>query len=320
MTRTSWNASPVLVVMDATDVRGVALEKGRRLAEATGARLELFACEFDQAMEGSHFRVTERLQEAREAASRQRREALEAQARPLREAGIDVNAEAIYFNPRYEAIVRRALECEAGLVVVPTHHHAWLQRAALTATEWHLIRTCPAPLLLAKARSWPEAPRFLAAVDPSHLDDRHARLDGAILDVTETLAPALGGEAWVAHCYMSMAALESAAAFPVMPEALGSSAEDYAGDLVHQRRTAVLRIMEGRSLPAANLRLAEGRPEDELPRLVEDLAADVLVAGAVSRSRLEQVFIGGTAERLLDRVTCDLLVVQPPGFRTPVKG
>jgi universal stress protein E len=117
-----------------------------------------------------------------------------------------------------------------------------------------------------------------------------------------------------------MAALESAAAFPMLPEALGSSAEDFAGDLVHQRRTAVLRLMEGRSIPGARLRLAEGRPEAELPTLAEDLEIDVLVAGAVSRSRLEQVFIGGTAERLLDRVGCDLLVVQPPGFVSPVGG
>jgi nucleotide-binding universal stress UspA family protein len=33
---------------------------------------------------------------------------------------------------------------------------------------------------------------------------------------------------------------------------------------------------------------------------------------------VEQVFIGGTAERLLDRVECDLLVVKPPGFRSPL--
>ena len=190
----------------------------------------------------------------------------------------------------------------------------------LTATEWQLIRTCPVPLLLVKGGRWPKAPRLLAAVDPSHVDDRHARLDNAILDQTQALAGTLAGEVWVAHCYLSMATLEAAAAFPVLPEALGSSVEDYAGDLVHQRRAAVLRILEGRSIPAANLRLAEGRPEAELPRLAGEMQIDVLVAGAVSRSRLEQVFIGGTAERLLDRVGCDLLVVQPPGFRSPVGG
>jgi universal stress protein E len=273
----------------------------------------LFSCEFDQAMEGSHFRVTDRLVEARASLVAARRSEIESSAAALRDSGLAISVDVTYSNPRYEAILHKAAECGARLVVLRTHHHAWLERAVLTATEWHLIRTCPVPLLLVKGGRWAKAPRFLAAVDPSHVDDRHARLDNAILDQTEALAGALAGEVWVAHCYLSMATLEATAAFPVLPEALGSSAEDYAGDLVHQRRAAVLRVMEGRGIPPANLRLAEGRPEAELPRLAEDLEIDVLVAGAVSRSRLEQVFIGGTAERLLDRVGCDLLVVQTPG-------
>jgi universal stress protein E len=51
---------------------------------------------------------------------------------------------------------------------------------------------------------------------------------------------------------------------------------------------------------------------------VEELGIDLLIAGGISRGRLEQVFIGGTAERMLDRIRCDLLVVKPPGFRFPL--
>ncbi|MFO7592111.1 MAG: universal stress protein [Acidimicrobiia bacterium] len=65
-------------------------------------------------------------------------------------------------------------------------------------------------------------------------------------------------------------------------------------------------------------RLRRRRSEKELPRLVQDLEIDLLIMGGISRSRLEQVFIGGTAERLLDRIECDLLVVKPPGFVCPV--
>jgi universal stress protein E len=40
-----------------------------------------------------------------------------------------------------------------------------------------------------------------------------------------------------------------------------------------------------------------------------------MVMGAISRGRLERVFVGSTAERLLDRLPCDVLVVKPPDFR-----
>jgi universal stress protein E len=37
--------------------------------------------------------------------------------------------------------------------------------------------------------------------------------------------------------------------------------------------------------------------------------------GAVSRSALERLFIGSTAEEVLDRVPCDLLIVKADGFK-----
>jgi universal stress protein E len=200
-----------------------------------------------------------------------------------------------------------------------THHHEWLARATLGAADWQLIRICPAPLLLVKGGAWPAVPKLMAAVDPSHRDDRHAQLDHTILDLAERLDTALGAETWVAHCILSMAALESTAALSMMPEALGSTPEEFAGDLLQQLRAAVLRLLEGRKVPASRVRISEGRPEKELPRLVHDLEINLLITGGISRSRLEQVFIGGTAERLLDRISCDLLVVKPPDFRSPVR-
>ena len=310
--------SPVLVVMDPADGEGFALARARRLATALRTPIELFACEFDQAMEGSHFRVNERLEAARKARVDARTQWLESQAEPLRADGLGVRTEAVYANPRHEAVARRALETRAAFVVMRTHYHEWLTRATLSAADWQLIRICPAPLLLVKGGDWPEAPKLLAAVDPSHRDDRHAQLDHEILDLAERLDTALGAETWVAHCILSMAALESTTVLSMMPEALGSTPEEYAGDLLQQLRNSVLRLLEGRKVPASRMRLTEGRPEKELPRLAEDLGIDLLIMGGISRSRMEQVFIGGTAERLLDRISCDLLVVKPPGFRCPL--
>lgn len=311
--------SPVLVVMDPADDEGFALSRARRLAKALAAPLELFACEFDQAMEGSHFRVTERVEAARRARVEARHAWLEAQAAPLRAEGLAVRSKAIYANPRHEAVARRALETGAAFVVMRTHYHEWLTRATLSAADWQLIRICPAPLLLVKRGEWPDDLKLLAAVDPSHRDDRHAQLDHAILDIAERLDAALQAETWVVHCILAMASLESTAALSMMPEALGSSPEEYAGDLLQQLRASVLRLLEQRNIPAGRVRLVEGRPEKELPRLVRDMGASLLVTGGISRSRLEQVFIGGTAERLLDRIDCDLLVVKPPGFRCPIE-
>jgi universal stress protein E len=49
--------------------------------------------------------------------------------------------------------------------------------------------------------------------------------------------------------------------------------------------------------------------------LARSLSADVLVMGAVSRSRLQELFVGTTAERVLDRLPCDVLIVKPAELR-----
>jgi universal stress protein E len=51
-----------------------------------------------------------------------------------------------------------------------------------------------------------------------------------------------------------------------------------------------------------------------IPNLAQFLHANVVVMGAVSRSALERAVIGHTAERVLDALDCDVLVIKPPGF------
>ena len=40
--------------------------------------------------------------------------------------------------------------------------------------------------------------------------------------------------------------------------------------------------------------------------------------GALARSGLKRLLIGNTAERVMDHLPCDLLVIKPKGFRSPV--
>jgi len=46
----------------------------------------------------------------------------------------------------------------------------------------------------------------------------------------------------------------------------------------------------------------------------ERVRADIVVMGAVSRSRLQRIFVGNTAERVLDHLPCDVLIVKPTEF------
>jgi hypothetical protein len=54
-----------------------------------------------------------------------------------------------------------------------------------------------------------------------------------------------------------------------------------------------------------------GKAEDVIAAIERRDDADLLVMGAVSRSVETHPVIGNTAERVIDRVACDLLVIKP---------
>jgi universal stress protein E len=72
------------------------------------------------------------------------------------------------------------------------------------------------------------------------------------------------------------------------------------------------------SISRAHQHLMAGHPIDAIPEAARETRAAIVVMGAVSRSGLKRVLIGNTAERVLDQLACDVLVVKPPRFVTHV--
>ena len=82
-------------------------------------------------------------------------------------------------------------------------------------------------------------------------------------------------------------------------------------ELKEQEREAFEAFRAGAGVPRTRAHLIDGNPALEIPRLAGKLRASIVVMGALSRSGLERVFIGNTAERVLNGLPCDVLVVKP---------
>lgn len=300
----------ILVVVDPTAERHPAVEKGALLAQKFGARLELYVCD------------TKAAREVRLAVHAGKpvdqpflanlKVFLEDLARPMRERGLDVTTEIECADPLHIALIDRARRTTADLVVKDTHHHSLGQRTFLTNTDWELIRACPVPLLLTKSNSWASAPRVCAAVDPGHANDKPAVLDNRIVDYAALVAKKLGGELHLLHVYLPVAIVAAAAAGSP-PMAMTVSAQDLARE-AEQRRALMQDLVAEYRVAPSNVHLEVGGPAAVLPRAAGELKADIVAMGAVSRSGLRRVFIGSTAEDVLERLPCDALIVRPPNF------
>jgi nucleotide-binding universal stress UspA family protein len=56
-----------------------------------------------------------------------------------------------------------------------------------------------------------------------------------------------------------------------------------------------------------------------LPAFAEKHDADLVVIGTVARGGIPGLFIGNTAEKVLNAVDCSVLTLKPEGFETPIR-
>ena len=305
----------ILAVVDPTVEVQVGAAKAARLARLTGAALELFICDFDPALTGQPFFDTDALRRLREDFIAERAAYLEDLADDLRAGGLDVTTHVHWDNPLYEGILRRVAEFKPDLLVKDTHYHSLLRRALFTNTDWDLIRRCPVPLLLSRTADWSARPLILAALDPGHHGDKPAALDHDILDAAQFLVRQLDGTIEAVHAFFPAALLAATTGFGGVPYVPEFSVTDLVESERARVYSATQELARAHGLAAESVRVLQGSAVEVLPRVATENHADLVVMGAVSRSRLREVFIGSTAERVLDRLPCDVLVIRSADFR-----
>jgi universal stress protein E len=304
----------ILVAIADADARPTAaLARAAEIAKRTGARVTLFHSLYSPYLAGEQFYSAPELEADIEAAVNGRKKALERLAKPLAAAGIRTHVRCRWDYPVHDSIVREVVREKVDLLVLESHRHRALGRLLLGNTDWQLIRLCPCPVLLVKRARHYHRPRVLVAVDPLHAHAKPAPLDAALLAAGSDFAATFGGKLHALHCYVPMSTVLAGYMVDPMPLPVDVSAR-----YEREVRTAFDRLVASHRLGARRAHLRAGLAVDVLPEAAEELGAQLVVMGAVSRSGLKRLFIGSTAERVIDHLTCDVLVVKPAGFRTPV--
>ncbi len=308
------NVKRILVAIKDPGARSLpAVRKAAQLAKAFGAELELFHSLSQtilvDALQAQHvdLKEYEREQVARTIAR------LETIAARLRRHGIGVAVAAEWDHPPSEAIVRRAVRRKVDLVVAERHSGRHLAGWMLSYTDWELLRLAPCPVLIVKSPRPYHRPTVMAAVDPLHLHAKPVRLDAEILKTAGELKTALKGTMQVVHVYPPPVVVTAGwVAGPVlMPGGDGRAAE-------LQARAALDAELQRLPLPAHKVTVLEGVPRETIPAMAKALKATMVVMGAVSRSGLKRLLIGNTAEAVLDALPCDVLILKPGRFHSPV--
>jgi universal stress protein E len=280
--------------------------KAVQLAQRLGAEICLFHAIADPMyldIETLNGKFPEQLE--RESVNRHR-ECLERLAKSARPRGVSITTAVEWDYPAHEAVMRAAVRFGADLIVAEchrTHVAPWL----LHFTDWELLRRSRIPVLLVKTRGLYHRPGVLAAIDPGH--PRSGDLDEEILRRGASIACALSGALHAVHAYSP--ALADATAAELATARGMAEAHARAAMAAHAAVDPKLNLLE---IPLARRHVVDGFAVDVIGSVAERIHAQIVLMGAVSRSGLKRLLIGNTAERMLDRIACDVLIVKPREF------
>ena len=266
------------------------LDRVGRLARAFHAHVDLFHCLYEPEAvpapapgEGAASLIAARVQE--------QRRRLQRFADILREQGVRVSVSVRWDYPTYEGIIRQALRYKPDLLIVPGMA---LEETARTLAyrEQRLIEQAPCAVLFVKTGELSWQGCVLAAVDPRHARDGGGNLDELAIGAAKTLASAL-------------------ADVPVRLYHAALLGEDgLTSALASVSETQVRRLAERHEIPERDVRVAFGEPGDSLSRYAREARAQTVVMGVRCGADPLRAPSERLAERLLDTLECDLLIVK----------
>lgn len=295
----------ILVYVDRRADSAYGLERAFHLARAQQARLRLLRVLEPVDQSRWLFSDDPMAAQIRDSILEENLADLEMRLRPIHEAGVSATAEARWGTPFVE-VLREVVAGDHDLVVKTATRRGEGGPYVLGPTAMHLVRKCPCPVWVKLPKPGPSR-RVLAVLDPTDGSEAQDELNRRIVVLAATLARNLGGDWHAARIWDSPVAGLSEAVRPGAVEAaLSRRVADVAGAEVDR---ALSGCSEARD--SGRVHLLRGLARDVLPRFAKREGFDIVVMGAVGAEADAGVLISESAEAVLQRIGCSVLVCKP---------
>ena len=223
-------------------------------------------------------------------------------------------------------VIRAVLRNNYDLLIKPAENPDFIERL-FGSTDMHLLRKCPCPVWLTRSDDKSNYGCILAAVDfnlDNHCDRIGESLNQQILGLASSLAMADFASLHLVHVWDAPAEMTvrswadnpDEAAMTYM-EGERSRHQNAFNRLRDQLEDQIGKEAWDHLSPQFHLR--RGAAAIVIPEMAKQLHADLVVMGTVARTGIAGLFIGNTAETILEQLQCSVLAVNPLGFVSPLK-
>ncbi|NOE85385.1 universal stress protein UspE [Vibrio cholerae] len=305
--------SKILVVADINHDEQPALARAMQLAQKSTSvsHITFFLSIYDFSYDMTSMLSLEERDAMRKGVIHQREQWMRSIAEPYLDKSVQFDIKVVWHNRPYEAIIGEIFAGEHDILIKATRKHDMLESVIFTPTDWHLMRKCPTPVLLVKNADWPENSNIIASVHVGSELDTHIDLNDRMVEQLLNLSKRLGASPYLVNAY------------PVTPANITIELPEfdpttYTDAVRGHHLTAMKALRQKHGLSEEQTLVQQGLPEDVIPEAAKQLNAAMVILGTTGRTGLSAVFIGNTAEHVIDKINCDVLALKPNGYVSPL--
>ncbi|MDP1709053.1 MAG: universal stress protein [Gammaproteobacteria bacterium] len=255
-----------------------------------------------------------------------RREELESLIAPYKQR-LSIRLDVLVGKTFLEAI-RAVMRNKHDLLIKPAENPNFIERL-FGSDDMHLLRKCPCPVWLTRPEEKANYACILAAVDfnldmPDTSDTVDQNLNQKILALSSSLALSNFAALHLVHVWDAPAEM-MVRSWSDNPDEAGMAYVEgersrHERDLSRLREQLRDRIgKEAYDHLSPQYHFLRGAASKVIPDTAKQLQADLVVMGTVARTGIAGLFIGNTAEAILEQLQCSVLAVKPLGFVSPIK-
>ncbi len=278
----------LLVVIDPTSKVQIALVKALLIAKLGDCHIHAFLCVYED-IDKSHRSDSHR--DVRSEVMAEARAWLDKELEPCRTANVPYDVEIVW-NSRWVDMVMHAIaKSGCNLLIKSTYEHSRAGRFFRETSDFTLMRYCACPILFtSETQEW-KSDRIVACLDLESTDPQHMRLNHVVLRDARAFGEVVGMDLYVASAHDK----------PLVGNHLPID--------THERPVDAEALGALYRLEPERIFLRQGPTVDALAAICDEIDPSIVVLGTLARTGVSGKLIGNTAEKLLDRISADILTV-----------
>ncbi len=219
-----------------------------------------------------------------------------------REQGVEAESH-VSFGKSWVELIRQVLRKGHDLLLVGTRHASATKGFLLGSTGIKLLRKCPCAVWVTQPLEDQLFDSVLVAHDLRPVGDLAMELGCSMAQLQQAQLHVLHAAEYPELDYM----------FPASVSA--EKKDEYCREAEEHIQA---QLASANLSQPAQLHLATEPPDVAIMNCAERHNIDLIIMGTVGRTGISGFITGNTAERLLPQISCSLLAVKPPGFKSPV--